>query len=46
MQIIIPSDQDLLGKKVRVKINDAAKYYLIGELIDIIEEKASIIIKV
>ena len=46
VQIIIPSAQDLLGKKVRVKINDAAKYYLIGELIDIIEEKASIIIKV
>jgi threonylcarbamoyladenosine tRNA methylthiotransferase CDKAL1 len=46
LQVIIRSDLDLLGKKVKVRITETDKHYLIGELLNIIEEEQKIILKI
>ncbi len=38
-QIVIRSAQDILGRTVLVKIHDATKYYLVGDLIEVYAEK-------
>jgi threonylcarbamoyladenosine tRNA methylthiotransferase CDKAL1 len=50
LQVIVRQDksnpQDLMNKKVRVKIEQTDKHYLIGELLEIIDNKPKIILRV
>ncbi len=47
LQVILKNGFDILGKKVRVKVVSTNKHYLIGEIVNVIEEKPiEIVIKV